>query len=72
MLASETATSLTVLSADGKKHELLRREIEELTSTGKSLMPEGLERDLNPQDVADLLAYLQRQWAAVPDARKGP
>ncbi len=37
---------------------LLRAELEELTGTGKSLMPEGLEKDLSRQDLADLIAYL--------------
>jgi hypothetical protein len=32
--------------------------IEELSRTGLSLMPEGLEKNLSLQDMADLLAYL--------------
>jgi putative membrane-bound dehydrogenase-like protein len=56
---SETSTSLTMVGPDGKRFVLLRADLESLTSTGRSLMPEGLESDLKPQDVADLLAVLR-------------
>ncbi len=57
----ETGSSITLVRADGKAEVLLRHEIDELRATGKSLMPEGLEKDLSPQDVADLLALVARQ-----------
>ena len=37
----------------------LRSEIESLAQSGLSLMPEGLERDLTPQDLADLIKFLK-------------
>jgi hypothetical protein len=37
---------------------LLRARIEELRSTGVSFMPEGLEKQVGLQAMADLLAYL--------------
>jgi hypothetical protein len=37
---------------------ILRSELESLTNTGKSLMPDGLETSLTQQDVADLIAYV--------------
>ncbi len=43
---------------------MLRSQIEELRSSGRSLMPEGLEQTLAEGDVADLLAFL-----AQPDSR---
>ena len=58
ILASESSTSITLRGQEGKEQVLLRNELEELRSTGKSLMPEGLEKDLPKQDMADLLAYL--------------
>ncbi|HEV3004983.1 MAG TPA: c-type cytochrome, partial [Pirellulales bacterium] len=58
MLAAETGNSVTLLAADGKETSLLRNDLEALASSAKSLMPEGLEKDLSPQDVSDLLAYL--------------
>jgi putative membrane-bound dehydrogenase-like protein len=59
LLLSETGNSLTLVGTDGKKQVLLRGELDELSSTGKSLMPEGLEKDLKPQDVADLIAFVR-------------
>jgi putative membrane-bound dehydrogenase-like protein len=63
LLASESATSITLRSQEGKDQVLLRSELDELQSTGKSLMPEGLEKELSKQDVADLIAYLSAQKA---------
>jgi putative heme-binding domain-containing protein len=60
LIASETSTSLTLVGADGKRHEILRRDLQELTSTGKSVMPEGVEKDLSQQDIADIIAFVAR------------
>jgi putative membrane-bound dehydrogenase-like protein len=59
LLAAETAVSITLKEQEGKQHLLLRNELEELAATGKSLMPEGLEKDVTPAEMSDLLAYLQ-------------
>jgi putative membrane-bound dehydrogenase-like protein len=61
MLAAETATSVTLRGQEGKQQVLLRGDLDELFSTGRSLMPEGMEKDLTRQDLADLLSYLSRQ-----------
>ncbi len=58
MITEETATSITLTRAGGETHRVLRTELESLTSTGQSLMPEGLEKQITVQDFADLLAYL--------------
>jgi putative heme-binding domain-containing protein len=58
MLAAETGNSVTLVASEGKQVSLLRTELETLASSSKSLMPEGLEKDLQLQDVADLLQYL--------------
>lgn len=59
LMATETAGSLTLRAAEGKEITLLRSEIDELQSNAKSLMPEGLERDLKPTDAAALVAYIR-------------
>ncbi len=58
MIAAETATSITLKRAENQTDLLLRADIEELRGTGTSLMPDGLEKDLTPQGLADLIAYL--------------
>ena len=59
MLLSETGNSVTLISTDGKEHVLLRGELEELVSSQRSVMPEGLEKDLTKQDLADVIAFVQ-------------
>jgi len=39
----------------------LRKDIDEIASTGISLMPEGLEKSINVQEMADLLVFL-KNW----------
>ncbi len=58
MLAAETATSITLKRAENQTDTVLRNEIDELQSTGLSIMPEGLEKQFDPQGLADLIAYL--------------
>jgi putative heme-binding domain-containing protein len=60
LLAEETATTVKLRRAEGVEDTLLRSEIDELRSTGQSLMPEGLEQNINPQEMADLIAFLRR------------
>jgi putative membrane-bound dehydrogenase-like protein len=58
ILASESAPSITLRGQEGREEVLLRADLDELQSTGKSMMPEGVEKDLSKQDLADLLAFL--------------
>ena len=60
MIEEETATSVTLRRADNAKHTVLRIDIDELRSSGISLMPEGLEKQINQQQMADLIQFLQR------------
>jgi putative heme-binding domain-containing protein len=59
LLAGETATSITLRAQEGREETVLRSELEELQSTGRSMMPEGLEKDLSRQDLADLFAFVR-------------
>jgi putative membrane-bound dehydrogenase-like protein len=58
MIANESGASVTLRRQEGKEDVILRTDIDELVATGQSLMPEGLEKDLSPKDVADVIAYL--------------
>ncbi len=58
LLESESSNSVTLLGQEGKRFQLLRSEIEALQRTGKSLMPEGLEKEISPLAMQDLLRYL--------------
>ena len=60
IIAAETASSLTLRRGEGAEDTILRNQIESVESTGKSLMPEGLEMQLTKQDLADVIAYLRK------------
>ncbi len=60
MVASETGNAITLKRQDNQSDVILRTDLEELKSTGQSLMPEGLERELTPANLADLIAFLNR------------
>jgi putative heme-binding domain-containing protein len=68
ILAEQTSTSISLKREKDAVDTLLRSNIEELSSTGKSLMPEGLEKKLSRQDMADLIAYLQTVQTNAPAA----
>lgn len=69
IIAAETATSITLRREKGAEDVLLRSDLETLVSTGKSLMPEELEKQITPQEMADLIRWLtgvQASTAAPP------
>jgi putative membrane-bound dehydrogenase-like protein len=73
MIAAQTSTSITLKREEGKSETILRANIDELTSTGKSLMPEGFEQKIDQQQMADLLAFLSSQTNTPPiDPNKLP
>lgn len=60
MIAAETASSVTLRRAESASDTVLRVDIEELRSTGLSIMPEGMEKSISVQEMADILAYLMQ------------
>ncbi len=59
VVAGETGNNLTLRLPGGTEFPVLRADIAEEKPTGRSLMPEGLETVLKPQDVADVIAWLR-------------
>tara|TARA_R110002111_G_scaffold227346_1_gene288836 strand:- start:85815 stop:88823 length:3009 start_codon:yes stop_codon:yes gene_type:complete len=58
LIKEENANSITIARADGTSDTVLRIDIDELISSRLSFMPEGLEKQISKQEMADLLAYL--------------
>jgi putative heme-binding domain-containing protein len=58
LIAAETPGSLTVRGREAAEQTVLRRHVAAIASTGQSLMPEGLEKTFNPQEMADLVTFL--------------
>ena len=61
LIASETSSSVTLKQAEGKTVTLLREDIDELKSNGVSLMPVGLEKTIDKQQMADLISFI-KNW----------
>lgn len=59
ILISDTPERITLRQATGLEVEIPRNQLRSLRSQGRSLMPEGLEAGLTPQDLRNLIAYLQ-------------
>ena len=59
LIAEESAESIVMLGQDSKRNVVPRSEIAELKATGVSMMPEGLEAQINPQAMADLIAFIK-------------
>jgi putative heme-binding domain-containing protein len=58
IIAGETDTAVVLRRADGVGETILRTQIDELSSTGQSLMPDGFEQKINAQEMADVIAFL--------------
>ena len=58
MITAESATTVTLTRAENAKDTVLRVNIEQLQSSGVSIMPEGLEEKINVQMMADIITYL--------------
>jgi putative heme-binding domain-containing protein len=59
LIVSETPGTVTLRSSDADDQTMLRRNIVEIRASSVSLMPEGLEKNMSRQELADLIAFLQ-------------
>ena len=59
IIAQESDTEIILKMLGGQETSISKKEIEQLSSLGISMMPEGQERNMSVQDMADLLAFLQ-------------
>ena len=61
LLVSETPQTITLRQAEGRESSLNRSDVEELRATNRSLMPEGIEKDVTITQMADILAFLLKR-----------
>ncbi|MEX2234820.1 MAG: PVC-type heme-binding CxxCH protein [Cyclobacteriaceae bacterium] len=59
VITAETPSSVTVRNATGQVNTIAREEISSQKAMNMSAMPVGLEKDINQQEMADLLAFLK-------------
>lgn len=72
LLVAETSEALVLKLSGGHERTVLRGELEELKVGGKSLMPEGVENDVDLQQMADLLEFLSPNGSLSPKKSLSP
>ena len=58
-IVQESAETLIIRGADGLSREVLQDEIDERVKLETSMMPKGIVGHLTPEELADLLSWLQ-------------
>ncbi|MFN7732993.1 MAG: PVC-type heme-binding CxxCH protein [Pirellula sp.] len=66
MMAGESKTAIEIVNVQGKREVVLREDIERLTGSQKSLMPEGFESQMTQEEMKDLLEFLTSKGKYVP------
>jgi putative heme-binding domain-containing protein len=59
LIRGESADELILATGVNQEARIARREIEELRPSSVSIMPAGLDQQLTPQELADLVAFLR-------------
>lgn len=65
LLLSETKTALELLDSQAQRHVVLREDLDELTASPLSVMPEGFEK-LAPEELTGLLEFLSAKGRFLP------
>jgi putative membrane-bound dehydrogenase-like protein len=60
LIVAEGPANLTIRQSGGGEEVVLRTDIEEIRANSVSLMPDGLDRQLSPKDLADVIGWLRR------------
>ena len=60
IIAAETPTTITVRTSGQAEKTIRREDIRSLRALNLSAMPSGLEKQINQQEMADLLAFLKQ------------
>ena len=68
LLASETKTAIEIVDTEAKRHVVLRDDIDEMTASNRTIMPEGFEKQLKKDDFVNLLEFLtvKGKYAPIP------
>ena len=59
IILQESGSQILIAEAGGRQTALDRDSIEQMSSSGLSLMPEGLEEQITPEQMLDLIRFLQ-------------
>ncbi|HTE24272.1 PVC-type heme-binding CxxCH protein [Flavitalea sp.] len=59
IISTETPTAITIVNSGTLPATISRKDIKSISALGMSIMPVGLEKEVNKQDMANLLAFLR-------------
>lgn len=59
IIGADTGAAIVLRRGGGEEETVMRSQIKSLRDTSLSIMPEGLEDGLSPQDMANLLAFIK-------------
>jgi uncharacterized protein len=68
LLAAETRTALEIVDSEAKRHTVLRDDVDEMTASNRTIMPEGFEKQLSKDDFVNLLEFLTAKGKYMPIA----
>jgi putative heme-binding domain-containing protein len=60
VIGEQTSTTITLVHEQGKKDVVPRSEIKQMYVSNLSAMPEDLDKEISPNQMADLIAYLRK------------
>jgi putative heme-binding domain-containing protein len=60
LVRQESDTELELVLTDGRIETIRKSEIAEVKSSDQSLMPDGFEKSLTPEQIAQIVTYLRR------------
>ena len=66
MMSGESRTTITLIDTEGKENQIAREDIDELIRSRKSLMPEGFEKQVSPEEITSLLEFLTDKGKFMP------
>jgi uncharacterized protein len=66
LLSGESLTTLEMVDSQGKRHTILREDIDQLKPSTNSAMPEGFEQSIDDAGLVNLLEYLTQIERYVP------
>jgi putative heme-binding domain-containing protein len=59
IISTETPTAITLVNSGTLPATIARKDIKSINALGMSIMPVGLDKEINKQDMANLLAFLR-------------
>jgi putative membrane-bound dehydrogenase-like protein len=63
VVSAESDSTLTLIDSQGKTYTIAREDIDELQTSPKSLMPEELNKEITPDQMRHLIAYVTSRRA---------